>query len=57
VSLLVAVVCLAIAVAVFFVVPPPVNTSHTSHDVVPGSVALPPTAVPPTASATATLAR
>lgn len=48
-SLLVAVVCLLIAIGLLIYVPSsPVNSSHVSQGTTPGAVSLPPTAVPPT---------
>jgi hypothetical protein len=48
-SLLVAVVCLGLAIALFVLVPQApgtINTSHTTSYPTPGSVTLPPTAPP-----------
>lgn len=50
-ALIVALLCFAIAAGVILFVPSPVNTAHVSHDVAPGSVTLPPTAVPATSTA------
>jgi hypothetical protein len=50
-SLLVALVCIAIAVGVIVFVPShAVDTSHATQQVTPGAIDLPPTAVPPTAT-------
>lgn len=49
-SLIVAFLCFAIAVWVILAVPSPINTSHVTRDLTPGSVTLPPTAVPPTST-------
>lgn len=46
-SLLVAVFCVALAVAVLVLVPSsPINSSHTQQQAAPGSVTLPPTTTP-----------
>lgn len=47
-ALIIGVLCFAIAVAVMILIPPAINTAHVSHDLTPGSISLPPTAVPPT---------
>lgn len=49
-ALIVGLVCFAIAIGVMTLVPSPINTSHVSHDLTPGSISLPPTAVPPTST-------
>ncbi len=49
-ALIVGLLCIAIAVGVMFLGPSPLNTSHVSHEITPGSISLPPTAVPPTST-------
>lgn len=49
-ALIVALVCFVIAIGVIILVPSPVNTSHVGRDIAPGSVTLPPTAVPATST-------
>jgi hypothetical protein len=50
-SLIIAIMCLAIAIGLFIFVPAsPINSSHASQVPTPGAVTLPPTAVPPTAT-------
>lgn len=51
-ALIVALLCFAIAAGVILFAPSPVDTSHVSHSLTPGSVTLPPTAVPPTLTLT-----
>jgi hypothetical protein len=52
-SLIVAIVCVAIAIGLLIFVPAsPINSSHASQVTTPGAVTLPPTAVPPTATRT-----
>jgi len=47
-SLLLAMLCAALALAILFFVPAsPINTSHTQQAPAPGSVTLPPTTTPP----------
>lgn len=45
-TLVVAVACFAIAIALLLYVPSPINITHVTESTTPGSVVLPPTAVP-----------
>lgn len=46
-SLLVAVLCIALAIAALLIIPSsPINSSHTQQETAPGSVTLPPTTTP-----------
>jgi hypothetical protein len=50
-SLIIAVICIGIAVALLLFSPSsPINSTHANQIVTPGAISLPPTAVPSTAT-------